>query len=133
MNSGLWIGQLKPRYDNLSRKFSILIAIPTALFSIFLSNYLDETRSWEVGFAIFIMSAVALIYWHLRKEIWFWFSIAALGCLHAAIISYFPWSAPAHYPAFELLAPGFLDFFISSLWVKAVGRVYYELSGRSVG
>jgi hypothetical protein len=114
----------EPHYDNLTRKVGLVIVIPAILFSELLSDVLGPGRSWAAGFGIIILLSVIAIYWHLKKEVWFWISMVALAVLHIAAMLWFEWNKLSSYAAPLLLGPALADIWLSSLCIRAVGRSF---------
>ena len=85
----------------------------TATF--FLGLYGRLQLAWPLMISVGVLWLVVWLRWDLRRSVWFWITIAALGIAHLALILLVPWSASWR-PAAVMAGISTLDF-LFVLWV----------------
>jgi hypothetical protein len=62
---------------------------------LLLAYALGEGRGTVAGGFLIAFALALRICWPLRKQLWFWFTLAALAALHVCAVALFNWSAAA--------------------------------------
>jgi Na+/melibiose symporter-like transporter len=90
-------------------RLGILVGVLSLPFVIFISHIADPGRGRAAGVALSLMVGGILAFWHLRRQVWFWITVAVLTIIHVALVVIIPWTNKS-FPAPELWPIGIVDF-----------------------
>lgn len=105
----------------LTRKRTIL-AILFGVPAFFLFAYFGEpARGRAAAISVGVLTMAVGASWDLRREAWYWVTIALLAACHVPIILLVPWTDKS-YPGYTLLPVAVLDFAIVFAVIKLVEK-----------
>jgi hypothetical protein len=87
-----------------------LIAVVGIVGYLLLAHFLGEGRGTVAGGFVTSFGVAVRIGWPLRKQLWFWVAILALGAVHAFAVAMFKWSAAADWKG-----PSFMPFMAADI------------------
>jgi len=87
-----------------------LVAFALSLpVDIAVSHFVDPGRGRAAGIALGLTILSIRVFWYLRKQVWFWITIAALTIFHVVLIFVVPWTMRS-FPSPALWPVGIADF-----------------------
>lgn len=108
----------KAKKLHLSWRARLLIFIIGAPAIFLFALYGRLELAWPLMISIGMMSIVIWLKWALRRRVWFWIAMAAIGIFHIALIIFVPWPA-TWVPALLMTIISTVDSFLI-LWVIVV-------------
>ena len=75
-----------------SRVEGLIVAAVAITAAVVVGFFVGEDRGWMAGCAAGAISALIRIAWPLRRERWFWATMAALVGMNAFVVEHFDWA-----------------------------------------
>jgi len=95
------------------------ISIPVA---IVIGRFVDPGRGRASGLSLALMIGAVRAFWYLRRNGWFWTTVAALTIIHVVLIVVIPWTNKS-IPAPALWPIGIADFAAICGLLKLVEKI----------
>ncbi len=114
---------LEPDYQRLGKKAGLAIGFFIGLFALLIEKRgASSSAAWSIIAPLAATLSAVILYWHLRKQPWFWATIGALAVLQAVLFFFIP-VPNVQFHAQILLPVAFLDLVLLLLCIKFVGRL----------
>jgi uncharacterized membrane protein len=115
--------RVAPDYDKLTTKAGYVITAVVILLMILVNQFRNDGAGWVFTVVAVSVLIVIVVYWHLRRLLWFWIVIATLTAIQAAIVLLVSWPKQ-HYLGLQLLPVALLDIWLMSEGVKLSARAF---------
>lgn len=104
-----------------------LLSLPVA---IAVGYFVDPGRGRAAGVSLALMILAIRAFWYLRRQAWFWMTVASLTIIHVVLIVVVPWTNKS-FPAPALWPVGIADFAAICSCIKLIEKVMKWNSGAS--
>lgn len=118
--------QVNPR---TMRRRGLLVGALTIPVMIVVEHFSDLAKARAAGVAFAMMVTVIVVFWYLRREIWYWFVVGALAVAQVALVIIVPWTSKA-VPAPELWPIGIADFAALCGFIKLMEKIINDARKR---
>jgi hypothetical protein len=81
---------LKPNFENLSRPVTLLLLVVVMLFAFVENTATVSGAYWLSEAPLIAILLITAVYWHLRKQVWFWAVIIAVAATDGLLVVLFP-------------------------------------------
>jgi hypothetical protein len=113
-----------------ARKWGFLAALLSFPVAIAVSHFVDPGRGRAAGVSLALMILAVRAFWYLRRQTWFWVTVAALTVSHVVLIVFVPWTNRS-FPASELWLVGIADFAAICGLIKLAEKLVSQSDGVS--
>lgn len=111
------------------RKWGLIAGLLSIIVSIAVTHFSDSGKEDAAALSCVVMFVIILTFWELRKQLWYWGTIAFVMFGHILLVVSIHWNFPKPFPA-----PGFYfvclpDYFLVYGIVRLVEKLMKKHEG----